>query len=255
MCRNRQTKKIKIVLLSLFVSLMILEGLSPHSEVRAQDRFVLGEVVKSIVAAQHHPSEVAQLVRTAISAHPQHAALVAQAASKAVPSLTVLLTTAAVHTAPHRAADIWHAVSLVASDQASQVQASADLAVSLAMNPSQSNLIIQSELMTQPKLMATIVTASVTACDILGGCERTPVQSIVRSAIAVDQEAAGSVVEAAVYLMPSKSGAIIAAADTVLQEREPSSSPEVSSPSAVLGVATRGVPLAPPVRVPGSTFR
>lgn len=252
----KKEKKLRSILLSLLVTLMMLGVLASRSEVVAQDHFVLNEFVKNIVAAQHRPAEVARLVQATISAHPQQAAVVAQAASKAVPPLTVLLTAAAVHTAPHRAAEIWQAVSLVASDQTSQVQTSADLAVSLAMNPNQSSVIIQSELVTQPQLASTIVAASVTACDILGGCARTPVQSIVSSAVAVDREAAESIVETAVYLMPSKSGAIIAAADTALQQRQSTSpSRKASGAGAALGATTRGAPEVPPVRVPGSTFR
>ncbi len=252
----RLIKVVSPVVLSLFIGLMVFEGLIPPSEAIAQEHERLDKVIQNIVAAQHRPAEVARLIQAAISARPEQAAAVAEAASKAVPALTVLLTAAAVHTAPYRAVEIWQAVSRVASDQASDVQTSADLAVSLATHPNRSQVIIQSELITQPKSTAAIVTTSVTACDILGGCSRTPVQSIVSSAIAVDYEAAESIVETAVKLMPSKSGAIIAAADSVLQSRQTSSS---STPEAdakpTLGAETRGAAPAPPVRVPGSTFR
>lgn len=256
MIQTTKQSLFKVKFISLVSAIAMSGTMVLLSNVSAQTHVVVDEVIQKVVAAQHDPAEVARVIRAEIGAHAQQAVAIAQATSEAVPSLAIVITAAAVHSAPHRAAEIWQAVSQVASGQARHVRTSADLAASLAMDLSRSSAIIQSELSALPEFAATIVAASVTVCDVLSGCVQTPASSIVQGAVAAHRGSAASIVGAAVSLVPSQSGEIIAAADGALQEgRATASAPSTGDIPPGLEVSPRGTSTEPPVRLPGSTFR
>jgi hypothetical protein len=255
---NQENRKVlfKIKSYKLISTVAIFGAIVLFSNVSAQTHLVIDEVIQKVVAVQYNPAEVARVIRTEIGTHAQHAVAIAQATSKVVPSLAIVITAAAVHSAPHRAAEIWQAISQVASEQARHVQSSANLAASLAMNQNRSSAIIQSELSALPEFASTIVAAAVTVCDVLAGCVQTPVSSIVQGAVAANRSSAESIVGAAVSLVPARSGEIIAVADSALKDGQVTVSEPMSGDTPpTWDVSPRGPSTEPPVKLPGSTFR
>jgi hypothetical protein len=177
---------------------------------------VPAELIQNMAAALHSPSAAAELIQAVVTSNPQAAAATAKTAIQVAPSFAALLTAAAIHSAPQQTAHIVSAMVSVAPKLTQKIQTSANVASALKAQPDQSVTIIGAEVVSQPALAATIITASVTICDLLHACPHTSVETLVRAAIAVDREVTEEVVGAAVYLVPSQAGAIIAAADEAL---------------------------------------